>query len=276
MKHTTGNGKWAVILCGGRGSRLGSITKEKPKPLVEVHGKPLLWYSFLCLYKHGFRHFVFPLGYKGEMITAYLLKTFGDTNCDLHCVDTGEDTQIAQRLARVSDRIPDGEDFFLINSDTIFDFDIDAMYTMHKAEKALVTLSSVEVVSAWGLIHLRDGKLVGFDRERKIRYFAADENDPAVQGRINSGLSYISKTALQYVDLESCGDFESTLYPTIISAGRASHFELRGCWFPIDTPKDIDIVNMKVSDVNGIGGKTKAVQQNLMAIIHSKAANGEA
>ncbi|OEU71262.1 MAG: hypothetical protein BA863_10980 [Desulfovibrio sp. S3730MH75] len=269
MKPKAGNGKWSVVLCGGRGSRLGSITKETPKPLVEVHGKPILWYSFLCLYKHGFRHFIFPLGYKGEMIRKYLIETFGDINCDIHYVDTIEDTPIAQRLAQVSDRIPDGEDFFLINSDTIFDFDIDAMYTMHKTEKALVTLSSVEVVSTWGLIHLRDGKILRFDRERKVRYLAT-ENDPSLQGRVNSGLAYLSKTALQYVDLESCGDFESTLYPAIIAAGRCSHFELRGCWFPIDTPKDLDIINMKIPDVNGIGDTTRTVQQNLAAIIQER------
>jgi len=263
------NGKWAVILCGGRGSRLGSITDNMPKPLVEVHGKPILWYSFLCRYKHGFRHFVFPLGYRGEMIKKYLSKTFGDMDCDIHCADTGEDAPIARRLAQVIDHIPNDEDFFLINSDTIFDFDIDAMYAMHKAEKALVTLSSVEVVSSWGLLHLRDGKLVQFDRERKIRYLAA-ENDPTLQGRVNSGLTYVSKAALQYVDLETCGDFESTLYPAIIAAGRASHFELRGCWFPIDTPKDLDIVNMRIVDAHSTGHRAKAVHKKLTAITRSR------
>ena len=270
MKPKPDNGKWSVVLCGGRGSRLGSITKEIPKPLVEVHGKPILWYSFLCLYKHGFRHFIFPLGYKGEIIRKYLFETFeGNMDCDLHYVDTGDDTPIAQRLAQVSDQIPDGEDFFLINSDTIFDFDINAMYAMHKAENALVTLSSVEVVSTWGLIHLRDGKIVRFDRERKIRYLTT-ENDPAIQGRINSGLAFLNKSALQYVDLESCGDFENTLYSAIIAVGRCSHFELQGCWFPIDTPKDLDIINMKIPDVNGIGDTTRTVQQNLAAILQER------
>ena len=270
MKSKSNNGKWAVILCGGRGSRLGSITKETPKPLVKVHGKPIIWYSFLSLYKYGFRHFIFPLGYKGEVIRKYLLETFeGNMGCDIHCVDTGDDTPIAQRMAQVSDLIPDGEDFFLTNSDTIFDFDLDAMYGVHKAEKALVTLSSVEVVSTWGLIHLRDGKIVRFDRERKIRHLVT-ENDPTLQGRINSGLAYLSKSALQYVDLESCIDFESALYSAIISAGRCSHFELRGCWFPIDTPKDLDVVNMKISDVNGIGDTARTVQQDLAAIVQGR------
>jgi glucose-1-phosphate cytidylyltransferase len=267
-------GKWAVILCGGRGSRLGPITEHKPKPLVEVHGEPILWYSFLCLYKHGFRHFVFPLRYRGDMIRDYLHKTFGKMDCDIHCVDTGEDTSIARRIAQIADVIPENEDFFLINSDTIFDFDVSAMYAMHKAEKALVTLSSVEVISAWGLLHLRDGKLVNFDRERKIRYLAA-ENDPTLQGRVNSGLTYISKLALRCVDLETCGDFETTLYQTIIAAGRASHFELRGCWFPIDTPKDLDIVNMRIVDTHSIGHTTRAVLQSLSEMIHPSSVHGE-
>ncbi len=274
MRDQTAPGKWVVILCGGRGSRLGEITAAKPKPLVEVHGKPILWYSFLCLYKHGFRHFVFPLGYRGEMIRTYVNETFAGMDCDLHCVDTGEDTSIARRLAQVSGRIPDGEDFFLVNSDTIFDFDIDAMYRKHKRDHALVTLSSVEIISSWGLIHLRDGKLVGFDRERKIRYLAA-EDDPTLQGRVNSGLAYLNKAALQGVDLESCGDFESSLYPKLIQAGRASHFELRGCWFPIDTPKDLDLVNLRIADVHGRGDTAKAIQQDLNTLAKPRLDSGE-
>jgi glucose-1-phosphate cytidylyltransferase len=256
-------GKWACILCGGRGSRLGSITDEIPKPLVKVHGKPIIWYSFLTLYSHGFRNFIFPTGYKGEMIKEYLVGEFGDMeDCELFIHDTMEATGISQRLFMIKHLIPEHEDFFLINSDTIFDFNVEAMYQKHKRMKALVTLSSVEVVSTWGLIHMRDGEIVGFDRERKIRYVSS-ESDPKLQCFINSGLAFLNKDALDYVNLDSHINFENVLYQILIAAGRAAHFELRGVWFPIDTPKDLDMINMVGGGVNEVGHVTRVVKEGL-------------
>ena len=253
-------GKWAVILCGGRGSRLGSITDSIPKPLVQVHGKQIIWYSFLGLYKHGFRNFIFPLGYKGEMVREYIYETFGAMECEIYCVDTGEDTLISGRLAQIVHLIP--EDFFLINSDTLFDFDIEAMYGQHKRENALVTLASVEVISPWGVIQMYGDKMIGFDRDRKIRYIATEEN-AMLTGRIFSGLCFINKAALQYVDLNTHINFENELFRAVIARGKASHFDLKGMWFPIDTPKDLDIVNMKVPDINGVGEEAKIVKETL-------------
>jgi glucose-1-phosphate cytidylyltransferase len=163
-------------------------------------------------------------------------------------MDTGENTSIAGRISQISDFIPDGEDFFLINSDTIFDFDINSMYEQHKKDNSLVTLSSVEVTSPWGIIYMKErisgpGEVVGFDRKRKIRYVASG---PDAHGLINSGLAYLNKDALKCVDLESpeaVYDFESVLYSKIISMGRLRHYQLEGIWFPIDTPKDLSIIN---------------------------------
>jgi glucose-1-phosphate cytidylyltransferase len=259
-------GKWAIVLCGGRGSRLGSITETIPKPLVLVHGKPIIWYSFLSLYKHGFRNFIFPVGYRGDMVRKYIYETFGAMDCEIFCIDTGEDTSIAGRMAQIVDLIPDKEDFFLINSDTLFDFDIGAMYDQHKKDNALLTLSSVEVVSSWGLIYIWEGKMVDFDRERKIRYVSA-EGAPGEYGLINSGLAFLNKEALEWVDLNEVGlNFENILYQTIIRIGRASLFEIKGMWFPIDTPKDLDIVNMVVPDINGVGKEAQTMKQNLEVI----------
>jgi glucose-1-phosphate cytidylyltransferase len=258
--------KWAVILCGGRGSRLGAITDTVPKPLVNVHGKPILWYSILTLYKHGFRNFIFPLGYKGKMIEDYVAEEFFRLNdCNFYLVDTGDASCPAERLYHVQDIIPDHEDFFLINSDTLFDFNISAMYEKHKRENALVTLSSVEVISTWGLIHMKNGRVVGFDRERKIRYVSS-ESDPKLQCYVNSGLAWLNKDALGYVNLNSHINFENVLYQILINAGKASHFELRGLWYPIDTQKDLDIINMEIIDVNGMGHKAKIAKEWLEGI----------
>ena len=104
--NNTNPGKWAVILCGGKGSRLGDITETTPKPLVQVHDKPIMWYTFWTLYDHGFRNFVLPLGYKGEIIDEYFRSISADTDSQVISIDTGLDTSIAHRMYQVSNYIP--------------------------------------------------------------------------------------------------------------------------------------------------------------------------
>ncbi len=254
--------KTAVILCGGRGSRMGSLTEVTPKPLVEVHGKPILWYSFWTLYKHGFRNFILPLGYMGAKIKAYMLEISHGLDCNFSCIDTGEDTPIAGRISQIEKYIPDGEDFFLLNSDTIFDFDVEAMLAVHRKTNALVTLSSVEVVSIWGLIIMDGEQLAGFDRQRKVRHLTSDDL-PGKHGLVNSGLAWLNKDALSQIDLKTCGDFESTLYQRMIDLNRAAHYQIQGEWFPIDTPKDLRTINLAEEDRHGAGLTAKAVHDKL-------------
>lgn len=246
---------------------MGALTEHLPKPLVEVHGKPILWYAFMSLYRYGFRNFILPLGYRGTMIETYFKGVAHSMGCNAVCVDTGEDSSVADRIRQISSHIPNHGDFFLINSDTIFDFDIDEMYEVHRNAGALVTLASVEVISAWGLILLDGEKLVGFDRQRKVRRLLPREhgaNGSAVEGLVYSGLAWLNKDALDRVDLRTCADFETSLYGQLIEEGRSAHYRLEGRWFPIDTPKDLDIVNLNnVEDRHSTGQMARAVKDRL-------------
>ena len=263
------DGYWAVVLCGGRGSRLGPVTNERPKALVEIHDKPILWYVFLSLYRHGVRNFVFPLGYKGQMIEEYVREISRGMDCNIVCVDTGEDTEIADRVAKILPFVPDHSDFLILNSDTIFEFDIDEMYRLHRSKNALVTLSSVEVVSSWGLILLKEnGDLAGFDRERKVHQMRSKEA-PSLEGVVNSGIAWLNKDAFSFVDLNVCRDFETHLYSKLIEMGRAAHYYLRGSWFPIDTPKDLNVMNLAIGDRHESGGVAKAVKERLTSFQRS-------
>ena len=254
---------------------MGPLTEDRPKALVEVHDKPILWYVFLSLYRHGVRNFILPLGYKGKMIEEYIRDVSREMQCNVICVHTGEDTSIARRVLQIAPFIPDRADFLILNSDTIFDFDIERMYELHKAENALVTLSSVEVVSSWGLIWLRGKELVGFDRQRKVQRMISHES-PSHEGVVNSGIAWLNKDALALVDLETCGDFETSLYSKAIETRRASHFQLKGCWFPIDTPKDLQIVNLTLDDRDSTGHVTKAVKERLSSLEPDRNGNEEA
>jgi glucose-1-phosphate cytidylyltransferase len=241
---------------------MGDATEARPKPLVEVHNKPILWYSFWTLYGHGFRKFILPLGYKGQMIESYMREITEDLDCEVICVDTGVDAPIAKRISQIQSHIPDGEDFFLLNSDTIFEFDLEAMLAAHRKANALVTLSSVEVVSTWGLIIMDGDRLAGFDRQRKVRHLVSDEL-PGKFGLVNSGLAWLNKDALVEIDMDECDDLESTLYQHLINIGRAAHYQITGEWFPIDTPKDLRVINLAEEDQHGSGHMAKAVHDKL-------------
>ena len=253
----------AVILCGGRGSRLGPVTESLPKSLVKIHDKPILWYTFLQLYKHGFRHFIFPLGYKGDMIEEFITQEFRKYDCQLSFVKTGKDTPIARRLQQVAHLIPEHDDFFLLNGDTFFDFNIDRMYQLHRSKNAFVTLSSVEIISTYGIIIEEDGKITDFARETKVSSLSLG-NDHTTRGYVNAGLVWLNKDALQMIDLEACNNLEHELYPKIIQAGRAAHYKIDGDWFAIDTPKDLDIINLEIDTHQKIGEVVKELKKDLV------------
>ena len=265
MENTLLDDIWAVILCGGRGSRLGSITETLPKPLVEVHDKPILWYTFLMLYKHGFRNFIFPLGYKGHMIKEFICREFEEYDCTFHFVDTGEDTLISGRLQKVTKLLPDHSNFFLLNGDTFFDFDIIDMYLLHRRKNSLLTLSSVEITSAYGIIIEKNNRIVDFSRDKKISHFSLDPEN-TFQGYVNAGLTWLNKDALDFVDLGIIGELEQNLFPILINNDRACHYKIEGNWFSIDTQKDLDIINSKPEGINHIGYALEETKKSLEKI----------
>lgn len=255
--------KRAVVLCGGRGSRLGALTEDLPKPLMRVHEHPLLWYVVLTLKKHGFRKLVFPLGYKGDKIRAFLEREFRELDLVLECHDTGEDASIGARLAQVTSGWSADEDFFLVNGDTFFDFDVLEMYRLHRRRNALLTLSSVEIRSQYGLIVEDKGRVVGFERDQRVSSLALDR-DGKRTGFVNAGLVWLRREALEHVELARSKNFEQELYPRLIALGRVAHHRIDGHWFPVDTAKDLSIINGTATDSRiEIGDIVKTAKKDL-------------
>ena len=250
---------------------MGSITKTTPKPLIPIHGHPILWYILMTLRKHGIKNLVFPLGYKGEMLENYVKKTFADSDFVIHFANTGIESSIAERINMIADIIPEDADFLLLNSDTIFDFDINAMLELHRKSNALATFSTVEIISSWGLLHKRNNTLAGFSRERKAHYLAS-KDDHELRGYIYSGIGFINKQALSLIDLKNCHDFEQDLYSKIIEMGRGAHYEIEGSWFAIDTPKDLQIINQLTGDKNNRGKIVHSIQKKLSKTTRKKKA----
>lgn len=260
IKHkTTLNGVWAVILCGGYGSRMGSLTKNLPKPLIEVHNEPILWYVIQTLRKYGIKNIILPLGYGGDIIKNYVLNNFNEDGLNIHCIDSGIDSSISTRINIISDVIPEKADFLLVNGDTIFDFNMEAMYKIHKSSGCLLTLASGEIISPWGLILVNDKRVKTFSREEKIRHLTSKDG---LEGYVYSGISFINKDALQYINLDECDGFEETLFSSLIKNDKVSRYVIDGDWFAVDTPKDLKNMNQLTGDKNR-GLKIKSIKEKL-------------
>ena len=154
----------AVILCGGKGTRLGHITKRIPKSLVQIKDKPIIWYILKILKKNNFNHFIFPIGYKGNLLKKYLnKKIFKEYNFDI--IETGLDTSIAKRIFKIKKFIK-SENFLLLNGDAIFNFNLDKIYHNHvKRSDTFITFLGSETNLPYGTIELSKGVVKNFQRD---------------------------------------------------------------------------------------------------------------
>ena len=133
--------KTAVILCGGFGSRLGTLANKLPKSLVKIHGFPILWYIINILKKNSFNHLILPVGYKGKKIKNFIKKNKVFKKMNIDIIDTGIDTSIAKRIFYVKHKIQ-SNNFLLLNGDAIFDFDVKDIFQKH----------SEKIVSSWNIV----------------------------------------------------------------------------------------------------------------------------
>ena len=184
----------AVILAGGRGTRLTEETILKPKPLVEANGKPLIWHIMNNYSRYGISEFIILSGYKGQQIREYFANfwlhqadlTFdlSTSNQEIHKVrglpwkvtvlDTGDDTNTGGRIARLKGSLD--EDFLLTYGDGVSDIDISSLLKKHKEFDNYVTLTAVQPPARFGALNLNGDSVVGF------------EEKPVVRSHINAGV----------------------------------------------------------------------------------------
>jgi len=234
----------AVILAGGRGTRLSEETALRPKPMVEIGGQPILWHIMKIYASHGITEFVICCGYKGFMIKEYFANYFlhtSDVTFDLRenqmhvhrqtaepwkvtLVDTGGDTLTGGRLKRVAEYIDDT--FFFTYGDGLSNVDLNALRQTHATNSALVTLTAVQPPGRYGALRM-DGELVREFREKP-------EGDDAW---INGGFFVVSPEALDLI----AGDhiaWEKDPLETLATREQLAAYRHPGFWHPMDTLRD--------------------------------------
>jgi glucose-1-phosphate cytidylyltransferase len=236
----------AVILAGGRGTRLAEETSLRPKPMVEIGGRPILWHIMKIYAAHGVSDFVVCLGYKGWQIKEFFLNYrahASDLTVDLATgavevvrpaaepwrvtlVDTGEDTMTGGRLRRIAPYLQGEDAFCMTYGDGVGDVDITAEIAFHRAHERLATVAAVAPPGRFGALS-REGATVR----------AFTEKPPGDGGTINGGFFVLSPRALDRIEGDATV-WENEPLVSLAAEGELRAYDHRGFWQPMDTLRD--------------------------------------
>lgn len=235
----------AVILAGGFGTRLAEETDTRPKPMVEIGGKPILWHIMKIYSAHGVQDFIICCGYKGYVIKEYFANYMlhaSDVTFDLRrnemevrqnstepwrvtLIDTGMKAGTGGRLLGIRDYIGD-EDFCFTYGDGVCNIDLDKLVDFHRSQKTLATLTMVQPPHRFGALRVDDNN--------KIEEF---EEKPREGGWINGGFFIMSPRVLDYIDDETVM-LESTPMQRLVQEKNISAYRHSGFWYSMDSLRD--------------------------------------
>ena len=235
----------AVILAGGFGTRISEETAVRPKPMIDIGGKPILWHILKIYSHHGINDFIVCLGYRGYLIKEYFANYFlhmSDVTIDLRSntlevhhkhaepwrvtlVDTGEATQTGGRLKRVADYLDD-EAFCFTYGDGLADVDVTGTITFHRARNRLATVCAVQPPGRFGALDIEGNRITRFQEK------------PSGDGTwINGGFFVLQPQVLDLIDGDAC-IWERGPMEALARDGELSAYTHEGFWQPMDTLRD--------------------------------------
>ncbi|WP_323140459.1 glucose-1-phosphate cytidylyltransferase [Massilia phyllosphaerae] len=237
----------AVILAGGLGTRLSEETSTRPKPMVEIGGKPILWHIMKMYSYHGIHDFIICCGYKGYVIKEYFANYFlhmSDVTFDMQAntmhvhekraepwkvtlVDTGDESMTGGRLARVGDYLKDEEAFCFTYGDGVGDIDIGATIEFHRKHDKWATLTATFPPGRFGALDIVDSQVKSFKEKPK--------GDGAM---INGGFFVLSPKVLDVIRQGDGTIWEQEPLSELAELGQLMAYEHHGFWQPMDTLRD--------------------------------------
>jgi glucose-1-phosphate cytidylyltransferase len=239
-----------VILAGGLGTRLSEESETRPKPMVEIGGRPILWHIMKIYASYGFNEFVVALGYKGEVIKSYFLNYYflrnsftvdlaqnkldvRDNGCEdwrIHLADTGLDTQTGGRLRRLRPELAN-ETFMMTYGDGVGSVDLEALLRFHRTHGRLATVTAVRPPARFGGLRFNGDRVVDFTEKPQIG-----------EGWINGGFFVLEPGVFDYLD----GDetvFEREPLERLAEDGELMAYRHEAFWQCMDTLRDVRLLN---------------------------------
>ena len=239
----------AVILAGGRGTRLGQLSSIKPKPMVEIGNRPIIWH-IMKLYSHyGVKEFIICAGYLGYQIKDYFINYSNNVsdvkinlnknsieyidkkerlNWEISIIDTGQETMTGGRLLKIKEFLDDNTPFFMTYGDGLADINLSKLLDFHKKSKKLVTMTAVYPPPRFGSLVIENNLVTKFS-----------EKNIGDVGRINGGFFVCEKQALKYINNKN-QPWESLPLVNLSSSRELSAFLHNGFWQPMDTLRERD------------------------------------
>ncbi|MBU1152813.1 glucose-1-phosphate cytidylyltransferase [bacterium] len=242
-----------VILCGGLGTRLREETEFRPKPMVEIGDKPILWHIMKNYAHYGFKEFILCLGYKGEMIKGYFYNyealnndftiELGDNkNIEIHrshsekdwtvtLANTGDKALKGARLKRIEKYIDDDQ-FMMTYGDGVANIDINALLTFHQSHGKLATVTGINPASRFGELKIRGDRVESFTEKPKESH-----------GLINGGFFVFNKGIFDYLSDDDNCDLEIGALEQIARDGQFMVYKHKEFWTCMDTLRDMEYLN---------------------------------
>lgn len=237
-----------VVLCGGQGTRLREETEYRPKPMVEIGGRPILWHIMKIYGHHSVGRFVLCLGYKGWVIKQYFLRyheylrdftldlseggppefhnRLGEENWKITCAETGAETGTGGRLKRVRDYV-DTDTFLFTYGDAVGDVDIEALVDFHHRQGRIATVTGVHPTSRYGEMVVEDGLAQEFN-----------EKPTVAEGVVSGGFFVFQKEVFDYLDDAPDLFLEAEPLRRLARDRQLSVYVHEGFWHPMDTYRD--------------------------------------
>lgn len=239
-----------VLLAGGLGTRISEETHLKPKPMIEIGGRPILWHIMKMYSVHGVNDFVICCGYKGYVIKEYFANYFlhmsdvtfdmADNTMEVHrkkaepwrvtLVDTGESTMTGGRLKRVGDYLKDEEAFCFTYGDGVSDVDLSEVIAFHKAHGKLATVTAVSPPGRYGALDMQGDDVKGFA-----------EKPRGDGGLINGGFFVLSPKVLELIDGDA-QPWETAPLERLAQMGELKAYQHDGFWQPMDTLREMNLL----------------------------------
>ncbi len=237
----------AVILAGGLGTRISEETHLRPKPMIEIGGKPILWHIMKIYSSYGINHFVICLGYKGYLVKEYFANyrwhtsdmtlNLSDNSVEIHnsfsedwkitLVDTGEQSMTGGRIKRIYDYVKDDENFCLTYGDGVSNVNIAKLIEFHKSHKKLATLTATQPPGRFGALHI--------DGQDSITEF---QEKPDGDGSfINGGFFVLSPKVIKYIEDDKTL-WEQEPLKNLAKDNQLMAYKHTGFWQPMDTLRD--------------------------------------
>ena len=242
-----------VILCGGKGTRLREETEYRPKPMVEIGNRPVLWHIMKIYASYGFKDFILCLGYKGNMIKEYFLNyeamnndftiNIGRHNQILvhnnhtendwlvTLVNTGDETQTGARVKRIEKYI-DSDTFMLTYGDGVANIDISRLLSYHRSHGKCATMTGVKPSSRFGELVLEDNHVVKFN-----------EKPAAMEGIINGGYFVLNRKIFDYLSEDDDCVFEKDPLENLSADRELMVYNHEGFWQCMDTYREMELLN---------------------------------